>query len=284
MLSSTINNGFFTSRDGLFLYHQRLAAYKWLWHGFTLRRNPIDGREMSFGLNGYQSHEAVMENRRTIVCAVCGSDFPLVLLKQIHSNAVFVAPSSGKFAKVPEGDALITRHPKVLIAVQTADCLPILLADTTTRTVAAVHAGWRGTLKQIARNALRFMQAEFGSRPRECVAVVGPSIRGCCYEVGAEVVEAFAKEFGYAAALFRQPPPHRATHKQTQLLDLAQACRQQLLDEGLFPENILTDGPCTSCQIDQFFSHRAEAGRTGRMLGVIGVSQGLAWDSSSGFR
>ena len=117
------------------------------------------------------------------------------------------------------------------------------------------------------------MQAEFDSHPRECIAIVGPSIRGCCYEVGEEVIDAFIQEFADLPPLFREPPPGKATREGTQFLDLAQACRKQLLDEGLLPGNIMADGPCTSCQKDRFFSHRAEAGKTGRMLAVIGITK-----------
>jgi YfiH family protein len=262
---------FVTSEDGLFLYHQRLAAYKWLRHGFGLRRSLTDRREMSLGFNGYQPIETVIENRRIFVKSLWGRELPLTLLKQTHSDVVLPVVSPG-FAAPQEGDGLVTREPELAISVQTADCLPVLLVDPCRRAIAAIHAGWRGVLKRIVAKAVRLMEAEFATNPRDCVAVVGPSIRSCCYEVGDEVVEPFTNEFDYAASLFRDPRPGEATRKGTQYLDLSLACRQQLLDANLLSKNIHANGPCTCCQKHRFFSHRAEKGNTGRTLSVIGMT------------
>jgi YfiH family protein len=262
---------FVTSKDGLFLYHQRLAAFKWLRHGFGLRRSPIDGREMSLGFNGYQPSETVIENRRIFAKSIMGRDLTLTLLRQTHSDVVLPVVSPG-LAAPQEGDGLVTGEPDLPISVQTADCLPVLLVDPRQRTIAAIHAGWRGTLKRIVAKGVRLMEAEFATNPRDCVAVVGPSIRGCCYEVGEEVVESFTREFDYAASLFRAPRPAEATRAGAQYLDLSLACHQEFLNVGLLSENIYANGPCTSCQKHRFFSHRAEKGNTGRTLLVIGMT------------
>jgi YfiH family protein len=267
-----MDDGFVTSADGLFLYHQRLVAYKWLRHGFSLRRSLIDGREMSLGFNGYQPRETVIENRRVFVQSLWGCDLPLTLLKQTHSNLVLSVPQPEGSTAPLEGDGLVTSEPDLPVSVQTADCLPVLLVDPRRRVIAAIHAGWRGMLKQILAKAVRLMQAEFAANPQDCVAVAGPSIRGCCYEVSEEVVEPFTKEFDYAASLFRTPGPGEATREGAQYLDLSSACRQQLLDVELLSENIYTNGPCTSCQRHLFFSHRADKGHTGRALAVIGMT------------
>jgi polyphenol oxidase len=261
-----------TSEDGLFLYHQRLAAYKWLRHGFSLRRSLIDGREMSLGFNGYQPSETVIENRRIVVKSLWGRDLPLTVLKQTHSDVVLPVASAGGFTAPQEGDGLVTGEPDLPISVQTADCLPVLLVDPCRRVIAAIHAGWRGMLKQIFAKAVGLMEAEFASNPRDCVAVAGPSIRGCCYEVGDEVVGPFTNEFDYAASLFRDPRPGEATRKGAKYLDLSLACRQQLLDAKLLSKNIYANGPCTGCEKHRFFSHRAEKGNTGRALAVIGIT------------
>ena len=260
---------FLTSSDGIFLYHQRLAAYKWLRHGFSLRRNQ-DGAEMSYGLNEYQPHETVLENRQRLVRSVAGRELPVATLRQVHSDCVFKA-SRALLSDPPQGDGWVTGEPRLLIAIQTADCLPVLLVDPQQRVVAAVHAGWRGTLQRIAAKAVHLMQTDFGSHPSNCLAVVGPAIRRCCYEVGEEVVEAFSKEFELASTLFCEPPSGKATRANSQCVDLAEACRGQLLDAGMAAEKIFTDGPCTACEKERFFSHRADAGKAGRMMSVIGI-------------
>jgi hypothetical protein len=266
-----MDDGFLTSQDGLFLYHQRLNAYKWLRHGFSLRRNRPDGHEMSLGFKGYQPREVVIENRRKLIEAIWGRNLPLAVPKQVHSNTVVVLPNISKPWDPPEADGLVTNQAEVVISVQTADCLPVLLADPVYRAVAAVHAGWRGVLKQVVGNAVRLMKASFNSSPADLIAVAGPSIRSCCYEVGEDVIAAFAQEFGGAASLFREPQIGESTRPGTRFLDLQRACEQQLLETGLLQPNIVTKAPCTACDHRRFFSHRAEAGQTGRLLAAIGM-------------
>lgn len=228
---------------------------------------------MSYSLNGFQSRETVLKNRQHLVRSVSGRELPLAILRQVHSDRVFKA-SKVLLADPPQGDGWVTDEPELLVAIQTADCLPVLLVDPQQRVVAAVHAGWRGTIQRIAAKAVHRMQAEFGSHPGNCLAVVGPAIRRCCYEVGEEVVEAFAKEFEPSAGLFSETPGSKATRSNSQCVDLAEACRSQLLDAGMVAEKIFTDGPCTACEKERFFSHRADAGKAGRMMSVIGIVGG----------
>jgi YfiH family protein len=260
---------FYTSSDGIFLYHQRLSTYKWLRHGFSLRKNQ-DGAEMSYSLNGFQPRETVLENRQRLVRSVFGRELPVAILRQVHSDGVFNA-SRALLADPPQGDGWVTGEPELVVAVQTADCLPVLLVDLQQRVVAAVHAGWRGTIQRIAAKAVHRMQTDFGSHPSSCLAVVGPAIRRCCYEVGEEVVDAFAKEFERSASFFSETPGAKATRANSLCVDLADACRSQLLEAGMVAEKIFTDGPCTACEKDRFFSHRADAGKAGRMMSAIGI-------------
>ena len=262
---------FLTSLDGLFLYHQRLAAFKWLIHAFSLRRDPLNGKEMSLGFNGYQPREVVEGNRQKLIQSVCKKNMPLITLRQVHSDIVFTVRSPLLVETAEEGDSLITNEADFLIAVQTADCLPVLLVDPDKRAVASVHAGWRGILRQIVQKTLTLMQRQYSTNPWDCVAVIGPSIRECCYEVGEDVIEAFVREFDYAPDLF-----HRSQlgseKAQKRFLDLPAACRRQLLDGGLDAENVFTNAPCTTCNINRLFSHRGESGKTGRMMAVIGIT------------
>ncbi len=272
------------SEHGLSLYHQSLASLKWIVHGFSLRCDPQTGQELSLAFNEYQPRERVENNRKKFTQDIsrglaaneftwtsngdAGStrrDACLVTLQQIHSDLVYSFPS--EFAKKfsVAGDGLITDQTGMLLSVQTADCLSVLMVDPEKRVVAAIHAGWRGTLKRIVEKAVAKMQAHFSCRPAQCLAVVGPAIRRCCYEVGQEVVEAFHAEFDYARTLFQSQSTGRKT------LDLALACQYQLLRSGFAADHIFADPPCTSCHTDLFFSHRAERGKTGRMMGVIGL-------------
>ena len=143
----------------------------------------------------------------------------------------------------------------------------MLLGDARTGACASVHAGWRGTLARVVQKTLERMTAEFGTRPAEVRAAVGPAARGCCYEVGAEVIEPFRGQFAYADELFT---PTREGHA---LVDLQRANREQLVEAGLDPERVHTAPLCTMCRTDLFFSYRREKklyGRTGRLLSVIG--------------
>ncbi len=158
--------------------------------------------------------------------------------------------------------------------------------DTQRRAVAAVHAGWRGTLNRIVSKTLGRMRMSCGTRPQDLVAALGPAIGGCCYEVGTEVAQAFSNQFPQAADWFDElrtgdepnplqwlsmmPPGHNPPPPKVRL-DLVAANRWQLRDAGVPPSRIFSSGLCTACHSDLLFSYRRETGRTGRMLAVIGV-------------
>ncbi len=179
------------------------------------------------------------------------------LLHQIHSARVLEARECGPGV---EGDALITRDHGVFIGVKTADCVPLLIADPIQRAVAAVHAGWRGTLSGIAATAITSMGEAFGSRPEDLVAAIGPSIGVCCFEVGPEV----AVEFG---GIF----PERGDLLQKTKLDLREANLRQLLAAGVRGSQIDTDPPCTCCGGAEFYSWRRDRILGQRMFAAIGA-------------
>ncbi len=173
----------------------------------------------------------------------------LATLHQIHSDICL--PARGRTGMLGDGDALFESTPGHLIAVKTADCLPILLVDEEHQAVAAVHAGWRGTVAHIAQSAVRGMWQEFGTEARRLHAAIGPGIGECCYEVGAEV----AGQFGETG------PCH---------IDLAEANRRQLADAGVPEAQIYVAGLCTRCGSD-FHSYRRDKEKAGRMLSFAGV-------------
>jgi polyphenol oxidase len=260
----------------------------WLVHGFSTLPggvSELDGQcVLNLGFADWDTRENVLENRRRFQSALGAGDLTLVTLKQFHSDVIHLIESAP--AQSCKGDASLTNRPGLLLAVQTADCVPILLVDPKNRAVAAIHAGWRGTLARIAVKAAGQMQMRFGSRPADLLAALGPAIGGCCYEVGVEVATQFLSQFPDAPAWFDEfrtgdepnpiqwlnmaPPGHQPPPKNV-FLDLRKSNRAQLLDLGLRPQNIYTSDLCTACRPDLLFSYRKQGTRSARLLSVIGL-------------
>jgi YfiH family protein len=268
-----MHNQFLISAAQNFLYHQQLASFKWMLHGFSLRFDPELNRDLSLGLNDYQPTEIVLENRKRLARAISGRDIPLITLRQIHSDGIVTIRGQRPFAAVPEGDALITVQTGILLGIQTADCLPVLLADPVRKVITAIHAGWRGLLKRIIMKVIERMQTDFSTVPVDCLAVIGPGIGACCYEVGEEIIQAFSKEFAGKEPFSHSFNQKNLSTRATRSLDLVAACKHQLLESGVPQSNIFSAQSCTSCRTDLFFSHRAEGKKTGRMMGVIGIEE-----------
>lgn len=210
---------------GGFYRSTALDELPWLVHGFGTRQGSVDGSP--------------------------------VTLTQIHSDRVVRAEAA---AAVCEGDALITDVPGQMIAVKTADCVPILIADTVRHVLAAVHAGWRGTLQDIVGKTIRVLEWEYGSSPRDLMAAIGPSIGGCCYEVGPEVSGAFAEIF-----------PERKDMGEHTRIDLREANRRLLVSAGVSENSVSVSKICTACAGDEFYSYRREGSAAGRMFSGIGI-------------
>jgi polyphenol oxidase len=213
--------------------------------------------------------------------------WPLVSVRQIHSDIIH------RVSEVPReplaGDGLITNVPGILLGVLAADCFPVILVDPKRRAVGVFHAGWRGTVKRIVEKGVGEMHRWFGTEAPDLRAAIGPGIRSCCYQVGPEVRSVFESQFVYGHELFRETKERDEIHEKYPLLfltarapghsdlpkkifvDLAEANRRQLLAVGVPAESISDVGPCTSCHTDMFFSHRAEKGKTGRMMAVVGI-------------
>jgi hypothetical protein len=174
----------------------------------------------------------------------------LATLKQIHSTTCIAA--EGRAGQLTEGDALLENTPGSVVAVKTADCIPILLVDPKRRAVAAVHAGWRGTVARIAARAVETMRARFGSDPAGLHAAIGPGIGKCCYAVGPEVAEQFGE----------QGRAH---------IDLADRNRRQLIEAGVAPSRIYLAGLCTMCLPGEFHSFRRDKEAAGRLYSFVGI-------------
>src|SRR6202167_2827019 len=267
-------------------------AWPWLVHGFSTRpggattayRPSQRNGELNLGFTASDTRENVLENRRRFLEALgAPPSMKLVTLKQLHSSSVRrVREPDPDGADPCKGDGLMTNEPGILLAIQTADCIPVLVADLKKKAVAAFHAGWRGTVKRIVESGVGKMRVAFRSRPEDLVAAIGPGIANCCYAVGEEVLTEFTSQFDYAQNLFREVSDSNPIHKKYPMLfltarapghsdigpnvhlDLAEANRRQLLAAGLRKGAIFLTGQCTGCRTDRFFSHRTEQGFTGR--------------------
>jgi polyphenol oxidase len=282
------------------LLSQPLSQIEWLVHGFSTRKGGASKlgseRVLNLGFTDWDTRANVEANRKVFLAALGASKMDLAVVHQIHSDVIRLVEKSPDTPL--RGDALISNTPGVIVGVQTADCVPVLLADTRIRAVAAIHAGWRGTLARIAAKTLGRMSMEFGTRPADVVAAIGPAIHRCSYEVGPEVAQAFAGQFPQAREWFDVPrelssgmldgeivagegpnplkwllmtPPGHDPPPLSVQLDLVAANRWQLVDSGVRAANISSSELCTACRTDLLFSHRREQGRTGRMLAVIGI-------------
>ena len=271
----------------------------WLWHGFSTRKGGLsraycakgEPGELNLGFTAADDRETVARNRRLLVEAISGdADTPLVTLRQIHSSVLVLGGTGDAGRQAPwKGDGLMTDEPGLVLGIQTADCIPVLVVDRKRRVVAAFHAGWRGTVKRIVEAGVGRMRLEFGSRPEDLTAAIGPGIGACCYAVGDEVVSSFTSQFAYSEELFHEvydTDPVRTKYPMLFLtqrapghsnigpnlhVDLVEANRRQLLDAGLNPKSVHISGGCTSCHRELFFSHRASQGHAGRMMSVIGI-------------
>jgi polyphenol oxidase len=285
-----------------------LSEFPWLVHGFSTRvggfSKAYGGAALNLGFTKGDSKSAVERNRTVFLAAVAAANLKrtkapckrlqaanlpirnLVTLKQVHSDIIHLVDSARESLV---GDGMITSTPGLLLGIQTADCLPIILVDAKRRAIGAFHAGWRGTVKRIVEKGVGEMQRWFGSSPRDLKAAIGPGIHGCCYAVGDEVRENFESQFAYAGKLFREvkesdpvrekypllfltarAPGHSELPKKI-FLDLVEANRQQLMAAGIAAKNLEASPLCTNCRRDLLFSYRAEKGKTGRMMAVVGI-------------
>ncbi len=182
-------------------------------------------------------------------------------MHQVHGNDVQVLDGSG----VRRCDGLLTSEGGVGVFVQSADCVPLLLWAPKAKAVAAVHAGWRGTLARIASRAVSRFNEVYGASIEEIHAAIGPAIRVCCYEIGDEVISAFAEGGRDIGRIFR-PGPRRRRH-----LDMVEENRAQLISSGVSAERIYDSGLCAFCENDRFYSFRREGSGVGRIFGAIGL-------------
>jgi polyphenol oxidase len=272
-----------------------LKKLSWLVHGFSTRQGGATacygGKTLNLGFTKEDARENVDSNRNKLLLSVGALDgrkpWPLMALRQVHSDIIHVVRSAEVVRRT--GDGLITNVPGVALAIMTADCFPVLLVDKKNKAVGAFHAGWRGTALRIAEKGLGIMQREYGTRPQDVLAAIGPGIQQCCYEVGEELRTKFESQFSYARELFAEVQNSDPVREKYPLLfmnmrapghgdpciklhlSLQEANRRQLTAAGIPARQITALECCTACDTQRFFSHRAEKGCTGRMMAVVGI-------------
>jgi len=195
-------------------------------------------------------------DQRTYLQRVCGVDIPQVFWrKQVHGDDILIAiGSAGASKNCPDADAYITHEKNLPIALRTADCVPVFIYDPRHRIIGVAHAGWRGTYKSIAVKTVQKMQEKYNSQAADLKIVLGPSIRECCYQVGEEFRHYF--------------PAHVKDREGYLYADVTGVNRDQLLQAGVLPENILDSGICTCCNKD-YFSFRRDGAKAGRMISLM---------------
>jgi YfiH family protein len=235
-------NSPFTAQSDLFI--EALSAIPALLHGFGRR----DAQPLTRELARRHAAERLASRGRTL------------FMRQVHGDRVIKTPFTG----TPEADGAIVAESGLIVAVETADCLPIVLVEPRQRIAAIVHAGWRGTAIGIVMRAMEKI-AKHGGSAAHVIAVLGPCIRPCCYEIGEELL---GPDGPFEARHLRRDADNRL------FLDLHAVNREQLERSGVTPRSIHAVDECTRCNPDLYHSFRREGASAGRMINYVG------WDSS----
>jgi len=221
-------------------------------HGFSARKGGVSNppyNTLNLGLNTDDQYCNVVANRERFFKTIRISERKAAIPQQVHDNRVQVITKPGFYT---DTDGLITQVPGVVLTIQTADCVPIFLYEPIKRVIGLVHAGWRGTYKNITSNVINAMIKNCSAKAEKINAFFGPSIGPCCYKVGDNVIEKFSSKYIY-----------------NNYLNLWLCLYDQLLETGCIPENIHMSRLCTACYPEWFFSHRRDNGKTGRMIAFI---------------
>ncbi len=219
--------------------------------------------ENDFLAHGFGARQSVWYEARNIAPKL------IFTVKQVHGNKVLIIDNTlaaewagGRAENTFSADAIITKETGIAIAIRTADCLPIIMAEPQHRVIAVAHAGWRGTYKQIAARTIDNLVDKFALQPENILAALGPCIGACCYEVGSEVVEKFKADFSGWRDYF--VPKEKKWH-----LDLIGANKAQLIELGVRKENIDCINLCTACNQKLFFSYRKDPKTNMRMINLV---------------
>ncbi|MEW6212053.1 MAG: peptidoglycan editing factor PgeF [Acidobacteriota bacterium] len=232
--------------------------------------SPLPENDLNLAYFRGDDKQNVNENRRRFLQAIGATDLTIITARQTHSTErVMVEDIEQARGPQMDCDAMTTEIAGVMLAIQTADCLPVMIADPITGAMAAIHAGWRGTAGRITERTIADLMLLHGVDARDAIAALGPAACAECYEVGEDVISRYRESFGYWKKLFSNFKENGKAH-----LDVRRANIQQLLFCGFTEDRIFSAPYCTMHQNDLFFSYRREAkgqpSKVGRLLSVIG--------------
>lgn len=243
---------------------ESFKKYKNISHFVTTKEGWVSGSKPRF-TGDNESDYSEFRKELALACETNAGLF--VFPRQTHSDRVAVVDSVTNTNTIADTDALITNEPGLFVCVQTADCVPILLYDPLKKVVAAIHAGWRGTVSKIVQKTIQQMTEKFGCNPSDIVAGIGPSIHIHAYEVGSEVVEMVENNFSNSQALLKP-----SLNQGKAYFDLWEANRTVLAESGIADENIEIMGLCSFEHSGLFYSARRDGTDTGRMVSGIRIN------------
>lgn len=258
------------------LRSQLLSSLPGIIHGLTHRVEGMGKADGNVGYSGERDREDAWEMRQQWCVAIGVEPARMVLVGQVHGNDVLEAKPEHTGAGAAPGsqqvgyaDALMTDHADLVLATLHADCLPILIVDPRRPAIAAVHAGWRGTVLDVAGATVKAMQERYGSEPADLLVYLGPAIGGCCNEVGPEVTGAWREQAADLGPLkeLAVTKPGPKEH-----FDVPRANMLLLHRAGVQPENMEVSATCTKCSTDEWFSHRGHGPTAGRQAAMIMLS------------
>lgn len=259
-----------------YLTYNRLSEIPFINHAFSTRLGGVsegifDSMNLSFGRG--DSDENVIRNYKLLSESAGFSFESLVASAQVHETVVrnVTAKDKGIGITKPRDmqsvDALITIDPEVTLVTYYADCTPIFFVDTKTRAIGLAHAGWRGTVGNIAGEVIKSMAREFGTDPSDVICAIGPNIGKCCYEVSEDCSQEFKKLFDFESSVYTAV---EGTDKY--MINLSLANKLLLIRAGVLPENIVISDLCTKCNSELLWSHRATGGKRGTMCAMMQIT------------
>ncbi|MDM8521340.1 peptidoglycan editing factor PgeF [Anaerolineales bacterium HSG6] len=270
MIQTTLNDAYLTSHYNLPFYRiKTFDGYPYLKQVIFTRlggisQTPFHSLNMSEAVG---DTPATVEHNFELACqSLQITPSQTVSCHLIHKSDILTIDNTNQQRMMGYADGLVTNEPNVYLAMRFADCTPLIFFDPTQKIIGLSHAGWRGTMQNIATETVRAMR-QLGAKIKNIIAVIGPSIGPCCYEVGTEVLDAAGQTFQRPDALF----DYRHGKNQRPYFDMWQANQQLLIETGV--RTIIHTNLCTACNTDKFFSHRAENGRTGRFGVIIGLKE-----------
>jgi YfiH family protein len=233
-------------------------------HHLVTQKEKSAPYSFSLALHTQENSKEIIKNRNYFKKYFPHTQF--IVAKQTHSDNICIVSKIAELGwksldnAIENSDALITNKPKVMLTILTADCVPILLFDPIEKVIAAVHAGWKGTEQEILFKTVKKMEETFGTKPKNILAGIAPSIGKCCYEVDWDVAQHFKNiENAYDKK------------EEKYMLDLPHINKLQLLNADLKKENIEMSNICTACNVKHYFSYRKENGCSGRFMSMIGL-------------